>query len=238
MNELITKLEYCYRAFRLQCQGLAEADRIFTETTETEKDTLFKLARRKAGGIGVEIGSAFGASSCFIAAGLRPGGGRLHCIDRWNVEYRREGDRIVNYLYCEDGRLVSYQWDEDRKQTRHTELGSALSECPTYTQFLVNTRVEFSDVIHPIRKDSVAAAATFSSPIDFLFIDGWHAYDAVKKDCEVWLPKVKPGGIVVFHDSGWAEGVKLVIAEDILPRAAEHAHLPNMFWAVIQRDTK
>lgn len=36
--------------------------------------------------------------------------------------------------------------------------------------------------------------------IDFLFIDGSHEYEDVKKDLLLWLPKVKPGGIIAGHD--------------------------------------
>ena len=37
--------------------------------------------------------------------------------------------------------------------------------------------------------------------IDFLYIDGDHNYPAVKKDFEDWLKFVKPGGVIVLHDS-------------------------------------
>lgn len=36
--------------------------------------------------------------------------------------------------------------------------------------------------------------------LDFVYIDGNHAYDYVKQDIEKWWPKVKPGGLVMGHD--------------------------------------
>lgn len=36
--------------------------------------------------------------------------------------------------------------------------------------------------------------------IDFLFIDGDHSYEGVKKDWEMYGSLVRKGGIVVFHD--------------------------------------
>ena len=78
------------------------------------------------------------------------------------------------------------------------------------------------------------AAEDVAEPLDFLFVDGWHEYDGVKRDSQVWLPKVKQGGIVVLHDSGWAEGVKRVIEEDVKQRTVDCASLPNMFWGWIR----
>jgi len=36
--------------------------------------------------------------------------------------------------------------------------------------------------------------------VDFLFIDGDHTYEGVKKDFEMYGPLVRKGGIVAFHD--------------------------------------
>lgn len=38
------------------------------------------------------------------------------------------------------------------------------------------------------------------APIDLLFVDGDHRYDPVKSDIANWVPHVKFGGIVAFHD--------------------------------------
>jgi predicted O-methyltransferase YrrM len=36
--------------------------------------------------------------------------------------------------------------------------------------------------------------------VDFLFIDGDHTYEGVRKDFEMYFPFVRKGGIVAFHD--------------------------------------
>jgi cephalosporin hydroxylase len=36
--------------------------------------------------------------------------------------------------------------------------------------------------------------------VDFLFIDGDHAYEGVKRDFEMYSPLVSKGGIIAFHD--------------------------------------
>lgn len=48
--------------------------------------------------------------------------------------------------------------------------------------------------------------------IDFCFIDASHEYEDVIKDLQMWLPKVKSGGILAGHDydSAWQGVIKAV----------------------------
>ena len=52
-----------------------------------------------------------------------------------------------------------------------------------------------------IRQYSHDAAATWSQPVDFLFIDGDHSWDAIARDWADWTAHVEPGGLVALHDS-------------------------------------
>jgi len=60
-----------------------------------------------------------------------------------------------------------------------------------------------------LRATSADAAATFGGDaIDFLFVDGDHAADAVRRDWELWSPFVPVGGAAALHDArhppeGW-----------------------------------
>lgn len=59
-----------------------------------------------------------------------------------------------------------------------------------------------------IQKFSHEAVTGWNVPIDFLFIDGDHAEEAVERDWREWSPFVKRGGVALFHDAclfpgGW-----------------------------------
>lgn len=86
-------------------------------------------------------------------------------------------------------------------------LGSALRRwSPHNVVFQSFARIR-QEIVVLSRTDSHALATVESirellrrRPIDFLFIDGDHSYDGVKRDFELYSPLVRPGGIVAFHD--------------------------------------
>jgi predicted O-methyltransferase YrrM len=44
-------------------------------------------------------------------------------------------------------------------------------------------------------------AKTWTEPIDILHIDGRHRYEDVKEDFEIWSKFVRPGGVILLHDT-------------------------------------
>jgi hypothetical protein len=59
-----------------------------------------------------------------------------------------------------------------------------------YSQFSYLLRSSFDDAISQFGDASIG----------LLHIDGLHTYEAASHDFRTWLPKVKPGGIVLLHD--------------------------------------
>jgi hypothetical protein len=57
-----------------------------------------------------------------------------------------------------------------------------------------------------IESFSFDAVSKWNSPIDFLFLDGDHSEEGVRKDWDGWHEFVIPGGVVVFHDAAIFEG--------------------------------
>lgn len=65
-----------------------------THMTFDEKTTLFDLSRRMSpDGAIVEVGSYLGASTCFLAAGVRERQGAVTCIDTFMNETMPDGNR-------------------------------------------------------------------------------------------------------------------------------------------------
>ena len=46
--------------------------------------------------------------------------------------------------------------------------------------------------------------------IDIVYIDGDHRYEAVKKDIELWMPKLKDDGILSGHDFAYQSVLRAI----------------------------
>jgi predicted O-methyltransferase YrrM len=133
---------------------------------------MYAYMRDQPPGTIVEIGSYLGRSTVFFGLALKDVNphGRVVAIDP------HTGDRQqLEGLAAE--RLATYDLFRQHCAAVGVEL-------------LVDPRVELS----------VDVAAGWSAPVDLLYVDGWHSYDAVTADGRAWLPHLSPGGVVVFDD--------------------------------------
>ena len=121
----------------------------------------------------VEIGSYLGKSTVFYAKSLQ--------------------------ILGIDGRVTSI--DPHTGDRQHLEaLG--LAQLPSLDLFRCHLEAAgVTDYVETIVATSHDAGAGWNQPIDFLFVDGWHSYDAVMDDGETWLSHLTDRGIAVFDDA-------------------------------------
>jgi len=67
---------------------------------------------------------------------------------------------------------------------------------PLYGGFSSLLRMTFED----------AAARFERGSVDLLHVDGFHTYEAVRRDYETWLPLMSERGVILFHDIAVREG--------------------------------
>ena len=101
--------------------------------------------------------------------------------------------------------------------------------------FVINRLNEIgcNHFVELIKSDSCDAASLFENEsVDFVFIDGNHWYDYVKKDIEAWLPKIKKGGMISGHDYQEA-GVSTAVGETFGNLAKSFKESPSCWYVDI-----
>lgn len=84
-------------------------------------------------------------------------------------------------------------WEGDKHTQKYGEdihASAAAHNEEEYAAFSTLLRMTFEE----------AAARFEPESIDLIHLDGLHTYAAVSNDFEVWYPKLKPGGLFLFHD--------------------------------------
>ena len=148
-----------------------------------EGRSLYALAHHGPGrGAIVEIGSAWGRSTICLARGSKAAGReRVQAID--------PHPDITN----------PSPWPEAGWQKGLGRAAQAGGSRLPWLRYNLH-RFGVDDWVDPIVSTSAIASTLPIDAIRLLFIDGNHTYEAVKTDIDAWLPRVVPGGVVVFDD--------------------------------------
>lgn len=145
-------------------------------------------ARQRAARVDGWLSDAQGRA-LFDAAAASTGGGAIVEIGSWkgrSTTWLASGARLA-------GRRI-YAIDPHR-------LSREDPEAATLDEFLGNlARNGLADVVEPLIMTSEEAEARIAGPVELLFVDGDHTYDAVRRDAELWLSRLMDGGTVMFHD--------------------------------------
>ncbi len=162
-------------------ENLAE-DLIKQKFSNCYRDHFFPLMIDKLDlKIGAEIGVDKGEFSLQILEKSKLE--KLYCVDSWCDEF---GSDYKPGYYDPNGNV-------------------RFDQCyNTLKNYIDTNRVEM------VRADSVEASKVVQEELDYLFIDGDHSLEGVFNDIYNWVPKVKIGGIIGFHDykDGPKSGIK------------------------------
>ncbi|CAA9224545.1 MAG: hypothetical protein AVDCRST_MAG93-600 [uncultured Chloroflexia bacterium] len=180
-------------------QQLKQAKKAKLQLEGVIRDSI--LRRMLKGSVCAEIGVHEGSFSREILDVVQPA--RLHLIDPWKHE---EDDRYHQSWY---GGLGSE--------------GQAIMD-----QRYLAVREQFDQEIRAgqvqvHRSYSDAASEEFAdSYFDWIYIDGNHLYEFVKKDLKLYYPKVKTDGYITGDDYGaqnwWENGVQKAVDEFVSQR--------------------
>lgn len=145
----------------------------------------------------LEIGSWYGRSSVVIGLKVKELEGKLYCIDTWNT---KSWDAIIQQLQEDRPKFI---WEDKDKEP--------------LKKFTSNIKMaRLGDVIVPLVGASESFKESWNRPLRFIFIDGCHYYDFVKKDI-AWKEFLTIGGIIAFHDytnEKWPD-VRIAIDEEM-----------------------
>jgi len=146
----------------LKRAGVAHAEKIFSYTTKHELQALFNLAVACPTGANVlEIGSHLGASTCYLAAGLRASKGNLFCVDTWQNETMPEGETDTFVKFRKNTQNINHLLTLCRK--RSSDLSENDVSLPLHLVFIdgdhsyESVKGDFEKIAPWVAKDGIVA---------------------------------------------------------------------------------
>jgi predicted O-methyltransferase YrrM len=121
--------------------------------------------------------------------------------------------------------------------TGSAEHHAAFGEVDTVAEFRANVEgAGVAGLVTALVTTSLDAGAGFDRPVELLFVDGAHEYDAVRADLELWLPKVVDGGFVAVHDAFLEQSGPRRAIRELLAGACSDVHFVHSLFHARKRD--
>jgi hypothetical protein len=154
----------------------------------------FLVRHFQEGTAGAEIGVHEGDFSRRLLHLVRPA--RLHLIDPWVYE---SSATCAQSLY--GGRRGR---DQARMDARHAAVERRFRR-----------EIGTGQVTIDRRRSAEASAAFADETLDWVYVDGDHRHEAVLQDLDLYLPKLRSGGLLTGDDYGeggwWGDGVRTAV---------------------------
>ncbi|MEM7339554.1 MAG: class I SAM-dependent methyltransferase [Actinomycetota bacterium] len=128
----------------------------------------------------LEVGSYCGKSACYLGPVARRAGTVLYCVDHHRGSEENQ---------------PGWEWHEPDLVD---PVVGRMDTLPFFRRTVHAAGLE--GVAVAVVGDSPVVAATWATPLSFLFIDGGHGREPARLDFEGWTPQVAPGGILAIHD--------------------------------------
>jgi hypothetical protein len=176
------------------------ADGIWGQCGEDKIAAMMGAMLNAPNGDVVEIGALFGKSAAVLVMLARwLGIGNVLAIDPWAAQSSLQKDAPT---YIQDLSQGDY-WED-------IAASFLINLAPLVDRNFNYIRATSADALPQYESGSVLSqhfgATEFSGRIAVLHIDGNHDFQDVMTDASLWLPKLVPGGWVIFDDYCWSHG--------------------------------
>ncbi len=159
----------------------ALADRVTGFLPADEGRALYDAAcEHLDGGVGVEIGTYCGKSTVLLAAAAQRAGAVVFTVDHHHGSEEQQ---------------AGWEYHDTTMVDPVTGLFDTL---PTFRHTM--DAIDLPDHVVAIVGRSPVVARGWTTPLNFLFIDGGHTDEAAQRDFEGWARWVTAGGALVIHD--------------------------------------
>ena len=143
-------------------------------------DAACSLTRDAACAPMVEVGSWCGRSTVWLGAAARRLGTVVFAVDHHRGSEENQ---------------VGWEWHDE---SLVDPVSGRIDTLPFFRATISGAGLE--DVVIAIVGESPVVAASWTTPIGFLFIDGGHGVEPARADYAGWTPHVMVGGLLAIHD--------------------------------------